>query len=555
MTRGDAIAGPPETPASIAPRVIYESLPIPADDVVDTSATLADTFSRDTSDAGICVADGMGLRIQIARGGLAVEDGVGPHRRTRRFDKATHGLRRLVISGSTGNVSLDALHWCRKLGIGVVLLAPDGTAVLASTPRVTDDARLRRVQALAPDLPVGIDLARSLIAGKLAGQARVLSSKLQADDASSTIVGLVEALGTVATIDEIRQLEATAAALYWQTWVGREDCVPRFATKDLRRVPAHWTRYEGRRSVLSSGNSNKKAERPTNAILSYLYKLVEVEAILACAAVGLDPGFGFVHLDARGRQSLALDIIEPVRPEVDAYVLELLARRTFKKAEFTETSDGHCRLKAPLTHELAETLPTWAQALAPVAERVVHTLGQAMSGKYEPVTPLTTKRHRAAQATVKARKQANRTVALSDAAGQQPANLAAKAKWSCLDCGGAVSHRKRVRCDACINADSSQTLAIRSSRAKAIATRKRALKERGDAGVPPEWDEAWYRSELLPRLAVVPLKEIMEAAGCSKGYASDLRRGKYLAHVSTWSGLAQLADVDEGAMADLLTSR
>jgi CRISPR/Cas system-associated endonuclease Cas1 len=55
----------------------------------------------------------------------------------------------------------------------------------------------------------------------------------------------------------------------------------------------------------------------------------------------------------QGRASFAPDLIEPVRPEVDGFVLDLLARRTFRKGEFTETADGHCRLLAPLTHELA----------------------------------------------------------------------------------------------------------------------------------------------------------------------------------------------------------
>ncbi len=48
------------------------------------------------------------------------------------------------------------------------------------------------------------------------------------------------------------------------------------------------------------------------------------------------------------RQSFALDMIEPVRPEVDAFVLDMLERRSFRKAEFTETEEGHC-LKGPRT--------------------------------------------------------------------------------------------------------------------------------------------------------------------------------------------------------------
>jgi hypothetical protein len=70
-----------------------------------------------------------------------------------------------------------------------------------------------------------------------------------------------------------------------------------------------------------------------------------------------------------------------------------------------------------------------------------------------------------------------------------------------------------------------------------------SLRERGDAGVPAEWDEGWYRSVFIPRLAEISLKEIMEVAGCSKAYASDLWRGKYMAHVATWTRFTELVQV------------
>ncbi len=74
--------------------------------------------------------------------------------------------------------------------------------------------------------------------------------------------------------------------------------------------------------------------------------------------------------------------MEPVRPEIDAFVLDTIERRTFRKVDFTETSDGHVRLRSPLTHELAETMPRWAGSLGPVAEHVGHVFGKAMAGTY-----------------------------------------------------------------------------------------------------------------------------------------------------------------------------
>ena len=311
--------------------------------------------------AGVCVADGFGVRVLVERGALEVHDGVGPHRRSRRYDRATHGLRRLVILNAAGMVSLDALRWCHALDVGVLVLGSDGTAQLALTPRMTDDARLRRIQALAPFEPYGIDVARWLVSRKITGQGKLVLRRFGDSVTAETIADLALATEGVETIDELRKHEASAAALYFGTWSGRAECAPTFATKDRRRIPPHWSRYEGRRSVLASAASNRKAERPVNAMLNYLYSLVEAEAILACQAVGLDPGLGIVHADAKGRQSLALDIMEPVRPDVDGFVLDMVEQRTFRKAEFTETSDGHVRLLAPLTHELAGTMPQWAK--------------------------------------------------------------------------------------------------------------------------------------------------------------------------------------------------
>ena len=516
-------------------------------DIAESVAAIRDTYSRDTSAVGVCVADGMGLRVSVERGALVVTDGIGDHCRTRRFDKATHRLSRLVVMGTTGTFSIDSLHWCSRLGIGVIVLAHDGTVQLASTPRLTDDARLRRTQALAPFEPYGLDVARRLMSRKLMGQGKLVRHRFGDDETAETIGNLALAIEGAATIEELRQLEASAAALYFGAWSGRTDCAPSFAAKDRSRIPPHWSRYEGRRSVLASAASNRKAERPVNALLNYVYALVEAEAILACQAVGLDPGLGIVHADARGRQSLALDVMEPVRPEVDAFVLDMVERRTFRKVEFTETPDGHVRLRSPLTHELAETMPQWAKSLGPIAEHVAHVFGKAMAGTYSAATPLTSRRLRDAQAVVKARKvEATRRAAAGRVLQRPAAQSAALPLWTCPDCGGAVTNPRHVRCEACIDADPASTPEIRGRRGAAIAARRRALTEWDKVNPDRVYDPEMFRREILPRLGTVPLVQIMEAAGCCKASASDYRRGKRTPHVSTWGALAELARVEVG---------
>ncbi len=512
-------------------------------DVADSMAALQQTYARSDL-AGVCVCDGFGVRVVVERGALEVHDGIGPHRRTRRYDRATHGLRRLVILNAAGVVSLEALRWCQALGVGVLVLGPDGKAQLTSTPRMTDDARLRRTQALAPSEPYGLDVARWLISRKLAGQGKLALSRFGDGATAETIGDLALGVKEATTVDEIRQLEAGAAALYFGAWSGRAECEPMFAAKDRQRTPPHWSRFEGRRSVLASGNANRKAERPVNALLNYVYALVEAEAIIACQVVGLDPGLGLVHSDTRGRASLALDVMEPVRPEVDAFVLNLVERRTFRKVEFVETTDGHVRLRSPLTHELAETMPQWAKSLGPIAEHVAHVFGKAMAGTYSAATPLTRSRTRAAQAMVKARKASAQSAARSTTALQKPTGTDALPLWTCPACGGAVTNPRHVRCEACISADPAQTPEIRGRRGAAIAARKRAFSEWDKANPNRVYDPELFRRDILPRLAALKLSEITGAIGCSKASASDIRRGKWTPHVGMWSALARLARVE-----------
>jgi hypothetical protein len=64
----------------------------------------------------LCYLAGYGVRVATSSGRLVISDGIGRPRRTRRFDKATHGLSRVVVLATCGAVTIDALNWCRGLG-------------------------------------------------------------------------------------------------------------------------------------------------------------------------------------------------------------------------------------------------------------------------------------------------------------------------------------------------------------------------------------------------------------------------------------------------------
>src|SRR5712692_9615359 len=123
---------------------------------------------------GILTLDGYGLRVSVERGHLAVSDGIGDERRQGRFSKATSGLRRLVLLGHSGSVTLDAIRLVHDVAASIVQIDSDGQVILASGPAGTPDARLLRAQAAASRNGTGLRIVRSLVREKLRGQAAVL---------------------------------------------------------------------------------------------------------------------------------------------------------------------------------------------------------------------------------------------------------------------------------------------------------------------------------------------------------------------------------------------
>ena len=194
---------------------------------------------------------------------------------------------------------------------------------------------------------------------------------------------------------------------------------------------------------------------------------------------------------------------------------------------------------------MAETIPRWSQTLAPIAERVAHTLGRAIAGKYVPATPLTGTSHRKAQAVVKARRSATRGAAKSTTTRRRASGRPPGVPWSCPDCGGPVTNHRHVRCDECIAADPRQTAELRGRRGAAIASRKLAQQKWEAEHCGETRDPDYFQREILLGLAGVKLADIVEAAGISKAFASQVRAGKLTPHGSTWSDLARLAEEAE----------
>ena len=328
-------------------------------------------FDRARPHNDLLVLSGYGINIVVKSGHLVVEDGVGGMRRRGRFARASAGLKRVVVLGHSGIVSLEALRWISDIGAAFVNIDCDGNLTAAIAPSGLDDARLRRAQALALVNGVGLEIARELIRRKLVGQLQV-AERLRDRATIAAISATVEQIAKPRTIDQLRHLESQAAVDYWGAW---RDLDVVFVQRDYDRVPEHWRTFGVRRSLIT-GNP-RKATNPANAILNYLYSILEAEARIAALTIGLDPGIGVMHADLKARDSLVCDLMEAVRPKVDSLVLDLLERRAFKKNDFFETREGVCRCMPPLIDDLVGTGARWFGEVGPLVEFVAGALMQS----------------------------------------------------------------------------------------------------------------------------------------------------------------------------------
>src|ERR1700728_2476549 len=98
------------------------------------------------------------------------------------------------------------------------MLERDGEVLATTGPVRHADARLRRAQACAGQSEFGVEIARELIARKLIGQERVAREQLRDESAAEAIVAFRHRLNSVKAVDEVRTIEARAAAAYWGAW-------------------------------------------------------------------------------------------------------------------------------------------------------------------------------------------------------------------------------------------------------------------------------------------------------------------------------------------------
>ena len=78
--------------------------------------------------------------------------------------------------------------------------------------------------------------------------------------------------------------------------------------------------------------------------LSLGYTLLHYDAVRACHIVGLDPMLGFFHDVSFGRESLACDLMEPLRPLMDRWIWQLFKNKQLRPEHFSDDVGGRCQM-------------------------------------------------------------------------------------------------------------------------------------------------------------------------------------------------------------------
>jgi len=241
-----------------------------------------------------------------------------------------HMLASIVAFGPIF-VSPGLIQACAGAGITIALLDRVGRFQARIEGPVSGNVLLRRAQYRRSDKPESF--VRGLLSGKIANQRTVLQRALRdradMDSTSRTAIdAVVERLGLILRrvalgqddLDMLRGYEGEAANLYFSVFdrlIASDDPFLRF-----------------------TGRSRRPPLDAVNGLLSFLYTLLTHECRSAAETVGLDPAVGFLHRDRPGRPSLALDLMEELRPVfADRLALALINRKQIQAADF-EARDG-----------------------------------------------------------------------------------------------------------------------------------------------------------------------------------------------------------------------
>lgn len=242
-----------------------------------------------------------------------------------------HTLESILYFGYKG-ASPSLMGACAQRSIGLCFFTPRGRFLARVCGETRGNVLLRKEQYRLSDSETASCLiARCFIAGKLHNARWVLERAtrdhpMRVDTAAlkAASTALADAAKTVMhfeSLDVLRGVEGEAATRYFGV----------FDELLLQNKTEFYFRSRNRRPPQDN----------VNAMLSFCYALLAHDCASALEAAGLDPYVGFMHRDRPGRTSLALDMMEELRPAfADRFVISCVNNRLVQPAHFERSESG-----------------------------------------------------------------------------------------------------------------------------------------------------------------------------------------------------------------------
>lgn len=236
-----------------------------------------------------------------------------------------------IVTFSYAGASPALMGKCASNGISLAFCTPRGRFLARVSGENNGNVLLRRQQyRIADDLYQSCRVARSMVFGKIYNcrqslertrRDHTLSVGDRLDAASEKLKLALPGVSEETDLDRLRGVEGAAAKVYFACFdslILQNKGFFTFETRN-RRPPTD----------------------PINALLSFAYSLLANDCASALESVGLDAYVGFMHCDRPGRASLALDLMEELRPCVaERFVLTLVNNRVLSEKDFERQESG-----------------------------------------------------------------------------------------------------------------------------------------------------------------------------------------------------------------------
>ena len=237
-----------------------------------------------------------------------------------------------IVSFSYKGASPALMGACVKQGIALCFMTPNGRFLARACGESKGNVLLRKQQYRLSDIEdSSCLLARNFIFGKIYNSRWVLERTLR-DHAmrvhaekikkvSQHLAAHLEPLSVCENLDTLRGIEGELSAQYFSV----------FNEMILNQ----------KEQFVFDGRNRRPPSDPVNAMLSFVYTLLANDCAAALESVGLDAYVGFMHRDRPGRKSLALDLMEELRPVfADRLCLTLINTREIQPKHFVQQAGG-----------------------------------------------------------------------------------------------------------------------------------------------------------------------------------------------------------------------